>query len=163
MGVIFHGEYATFNRSLTTWRNHGLLRYVGEMIVYLNGVQDDVQAFEAKMGKFIRDPGMTMVDGVGEKGGKERGKEEWMKVVVVGGKENKRLGIVIGEMVEMSMFDEFLLMEKDWALVEDEGVLLGMLDGARKMVSRGETGVKRTMVEGVGVGEWGVGGCGGVF
>lgn len=129
MGVLFHGEYESLKRAVASWREGGLLEYVGEVIYFLNGV-DGVGDFERVMGKLIRD------DGRGGKG-KGKGKGGMLKVRVVNSRENLRLGLAIGKMVEMSLYEEFLLMEKDWALVESEGVMVGMMDGARFMVGNG--------------------------
>lgn len=95
--VLFHNEYPTLNHTLYTWMS--LLPHLDEVIFFLNGVSSATE-FQQKL-KVLSRP-------------------EFTNHRVVPSAKNLPLGIAIKKMVEEAQYENVLLLEKDWALIEDD-------------------------------------------
>lgn len=121
--VLFHAEYDTMNHTLYTWRQNGLMNSVAEIVFFLNGVASADEFYER----------LPVLRGA-----------EWRNVTrVVPNAENLRLGLAITRMVEMATYENVLLLEKDWALIESSRMVRRQLEMSVGLLAKGHAHVVR--------------------
>ena len=118
--VLFHREYETFNSTLQTWEQNGLVPFVSELVVFMNGMSsEDKDSFFEKIPRL-----------------KEKVWEQ-STINLINSEENMPLGLAIGNASELAQNDIILLLEKDWALIESGRVVQNELENSVSMLVEG--------------------------
>eukprot|EP00177_Eucheuma_denticulatum_P004467 GFKZ01008120.1.p1 GENE.GFKZ01008120.1~~GFKZ01008120.1.p1 ORF type:complete len:930 (-),score=128.60 GFKZ01008120.1:1496-4123(-) len=113
--VLFHNEYDTLDHTLESWEKNRLYDHLSDILFFLNGVPSKERFME-------RLPRLRWAP--------------WKdKVRVETSTENLKLGVAITKMVEMAHGDFVLLLEKDWALIENTSVVGEMLGAAARLLN----------------------------
>ncbi len=114
--VLFHNEYDSLRTALHSWIDKGLVDNVDEVLFFVNGGTSE---------KYFTDrlPEISNVPA------------EKRRIVVQ--KENLKLGLAITKMVSLAKHEYVLLLEKDWALIENRETTKSRLIDSKVIVGSG--------------------------
>lgn len=124
--ILFHREYATLNSTLRTWEDNGLIQYMNELIIFMNGMT----TFE-KDEFFDKLPRLKSL--------------LWKNtdITLLNSEANIPLGSAIGNCTQEARNELVLLLEKDWALVESGTELRQTLSSSVSLLQNGVADVVR--------------------
>jgi hypothetical protein len=126
IGVLTH-EAAAFAASLQTYEERGLLALVGEVVVFMNKRSRDM---DEALAPFLRRwPGLFVVLDAG--------------LTPEGAPDNWSIAAAINTMVSAAGRRFFLLLERDFQLVEPDTCALEQLRAAEELLDAGEANVVR--------------------
>lgn len=97
--VLFHNEYDSLRTALRSWVDNGLIAQVDEVLFFVNG-GDSESSFVSNLPEV------------------KTGIPDSKRRIFIQ-RENLKLGLAINKMVSMATHEFVLLLEKDWALIED--------------------------------------------
>lgn len=120
--VLFHNEYDSLKSALASWLTNGLIDNVDEVLFFVNGGSTE-RYFLHNLPDYNKVP------------------EEKRKLVIE--TENLPLGLAITRMVSLAKHEYVLLLEKDWALIENSEKTKSRLIDSKVIVGSGVAHVIR--------------------
>lgn len=121
--VLFHNEYDSLRTALHSWVDNGLVDLVDEILFFVNGgISEEHFLYKLPEAR------------TGVPDAKRR---------IFIQRENLKLGLAINKMVTLAANEFVLLLEKDWALIEDSKTTASRILDSKMLVGSGVVNVIR--------------------